>query len=152
MSSNNLTVSAGSTVRRSPSVLSKAPSESMSHRGRTSEMRSATSRWPLGNKARSRPRLYPTSTIGSSRTSLDDQSVWSPTASSTWSKYSFGKAHTQSSSWNTGAGSMSVESLGSGFGGEGGYSQSIGFANALSQAIIREEHAAGLTSPLGELE
>lgn len=142
-STHNLTVSAGNTIRRSPSVLSKAPSESASYRGRASEMRSATSRWPLGNKARSRPRIYPTSTIGSSRTSLEDQSVWSPAGSSTWSKYSLGKAHTQNSSFNvSGLGSMSVESFGS-FGGEGGsYSQSIGFANALSQAIIREEHAA----------
>ncbi|KAF2093186.1 hypothetical protein NA57DRAFT_48817 [Rhizodiscina lignyota] len=142
---NNLTVVNSSTLRRSPSVLSKTPSETISYRGRPSEMRSATSRWPIGNKARSRPRLYPmtTNTVGSSRTSLDDQSVWSPAASSTWSKYSFGKAQTQSSSWvaSFGAGSVSVESLGSGFAGEG-YSQSIGFANALSQAITREEHVA----------
>lgn len=143
-SSNNLSVSTGTNLRRSPSVLSKAPSETVSFRGRSSEMRSQTSRWPGGNKARSRPRLYPTSTIGSSRTSLDEQSVWSPAASSTWSKYSFGKSMhgTNPSSWNTGTGSMSVESFGSGYPGDGGYSQSIGFANALSQAIIREEHAA----------
>lgn len=142
-SSNNLTVSGASNLRRSPSVLSKAPSDTISYRGRSSELRGPTSRWPGGNKNRSRPRLYPPSTMASSRTSLDDTSVWSPAGSSTWSKYSLSKSQTQPSSWNTGAGSMSVESFGSGYAGEG-YSQSIGFANALSQAIIREEHAAGL--------
>ncbi|KAF2814903.1 uncharacterized protein BDZ99DRAFT_434845 [Mytilinidion resinicola] len=124
-SSNNLSVS--SMLRRTPSVLSKAPSDSTSYRGRSqTDFRSVAARW--NTKTRSRPRLYPTSTIGSSRTSLDDQSVWSPAGSSTWSKYSFGKTQT----------SMSMESLGSHFA-RGDYQQSIGFANALSQAIIREE-------------
>lgn len=149
--SNNLTVSSAGGLRRSPSVLSKAPSDTTSYRGRPAEFRSATSRWPVGGKTRSRPRLYPPSTMGSSRTSLDDQSMRSPAASSTWSKYSLGKSHTQPSSWNTGAGSMSVESFGSGYHGDG-YSQSIGFANALSQAIIREEHAAGLNAGNEDLE
>lgn len=114
-------------LRRTPSVLSKTPSENASFRGRTVEFRSATSRWVP--KTRSRPRLYPASTVGSSRTSLDDQSVWSPAGSSTWSKYSLGKTQT----------SMSVDSFGSHFGVTNPYQQSIGFANALSQAIIREE-------------
>ncbi|KAK6608140.1 PH and SEC7 domain-containing protein C11E3.11c [Botrytis cinerea] len=120
-------------LRRSPSVLSKAPSESPSYlRGRTAETVRTNGKW--SNKTRSRPRLYPNSGMGSSRTSLDDQSsMWSPSvSSSTWSKYSLGK-HT----------SMSVDSLGSAF--QGDYQQSIGFANALSQAIIREEtvHSSG---------
>lgn len=126
-SSNNLSVSG--MLRRTPSVLSKAPSESMSYRGRSqNDFRSVGNRWV--SKTRSRPRLYPSSTVASSRTSLDDGSVFSPAGSSTWSRYSIGKTGT----------SMSMESLGSHFA-HGGYQQAIGFANALSQAIIREEGA-----------
>ncbi|CAI6339083.1 unnamed protein product [Periconia digitata] len=124
-SSNSLSVSG--MLRRTPSVLSKAGSESTNHRGRSqNDFRSAGKSW--NSKTRSRPRLYPSSTVASSRTSLDDQSVWSPTGSSTWSRYSYGKTGT----------SMSMESLGSHFA-KGDYQQAIGFANALSQAIIREE-------------
>ncbi|ESZ96201.1 hypothetical protein SBOR_3422 [Sclerotinia borealis F-4128] len=126
-SSSTLSVFTNGMLRRTPSVLSKAPSESPSYlRGRTAETVRSNGKW--SNKTRSRPRLYPNSGLGSSRTSLDDQSsMWSPSvSSSTWSKYSLGK-HT----------SMSVDSLGSAF--QGDYQQSIGFANALSQAIIREE-------------
>ncbi|OMP85889.1 PH and SEC7 domain-containing protein C11E3.11c [Diplodia seriata] len=122
-SSNNLSVAG--VLRRTPSVLSKAPSDTTSYRGRHSEFRSATARW--NSKTRSRPKLYPNSTIGSSRTSLDDQSVFSPAGSSKWSTYSMGKTGT----------SMSVDSLGTHFAAPD-YQQSIGFANALSQAIIRE--------------
>ncbi|KAA8566460.1 hypothetical protein EYC84_009023 [Monilinia fructicola] len=132
-SSNTLSVFTNGMLRRSPSVLSKAPSESASYlRGRTAETVRTNGKW--SNKTRSRPRLYPNSGLGSSRTSLDDQSsMWSPSvSSSTWSKYSLGKQT-----------SMSVDSLGSVF--QGDYQQSIGFANALSQAIIREEtvHSSG---------
>lgn len=123
-SNGSLSVMA-SALRRSPSVLSKAPSESVSFRGRPGEMRSATARFT--SKSRTRPRLYPSSTVGSSRTSLDDQSMWSP-AASTWTKYSLGKTQT----------SFSVESLGS-WGRGTGYTQAIGFANAINQAMIREE-------------
>ncbi|KAI9822466.1 MAG: hypothetical protein M1827_000185 [Pycnora praestabilis] len=131
--SSSLSVLTGNMLRRTPSTLSKAPSETLSYRGRPADHRFGTGRW--SSKTRSRPRLYPHSAVGSSRTSLDDQSsVWSPSVSSTWSKYSFGKTQT----------SMSVESFGSNFP-QGDYKQSIGFANALSQAIIREE-AAG-TNP-----
>ncbi|KAB2576337.1 SEC7-like protein [Lasiodiplodia theobromae] len=122
-SSNNLSVTG--VLRRTPSVLSKAPSDTTSYRGRHSEFRAATARW--NSKTRSRPKLYPNSTIGSSRTSLDDQSVFSPAGSSKWSTYSMGKTGT----------SMSVDSLGTHFS-PPDYQQSIGFANALSQAIIRE--------------
>jgi len=129
-STNSLSLFANGMLRRSPSVLSKTPSESQSYqRGRTAEtVRVGNGKW--GNKNRSRPRLYPGSGIGSSRTSLDDQSsMWSPSvSSSTWSKYSLGKTQT----------SMSVDSFGSNWP-SGDYQQSIGFANALSQAIIREE-------------
>lgn len=128
-SSNSLSVFTNGMLRRTPSVLSKAPSESQSFvRGRTAETVRGNGKW--ASKNRSRPRLYPGSGMGSSRTSLDDQSsMWSPSvSSSTWSKYSLGKTQT----------SMSVDSLGSGFP-SGDYQQSIGFANALSQAIIREE-------------
>ncbi|CAG8950787.1 hypothetical protein HYFRA_00003002 [Hymenoscyphus fraxineus] len=125
-SSHSLSVFGTNVLRRTPSVLSKAPSETHSYaRGRTADtVRGGTGKW--NNKNRSRPRLHP----GSSRTSLDDQSsMWSPSASSsTWSKYSLGKTQT----------SMSVDSLSSNW--QADYQQSIGFANALSQAIIREEH------------
>ena len=122
----------GSMLRRTPSMLSKAGSEHLSFRGRASEQRFGTGRWT--SKSRQRPRLYPASTVGSSRTSLDEQqsSIWSPAASSTWSKNSFGRTQT----------SFSVDSFGSSFP-DRGYQQSIGFANALSQAIIREEAATG---------
>ncbi|KAF2704262.1 hypothetical protein K504DRAFT_390429 [Pleomassaria siparia CBS 279.74] len=132
-SSNNLSVSG--MLRRTPSVLSKAPSENMSYRGRShNDFRSVGNRWV--SKTRSRPRLYPTSTVASSRTSLDDTSVWSPAGSSSWSRYSYGKTQT----------SMSMDSLGSHFA-HGDYQQAIGFANALSQAIIREE---GIAVPTNE--
>jgi hypothetical protein len=129
-STSTLSVFTNGMLRRTPSVLSKAPSETQSYpRGRTAEtVRVGNGKW--ANKNRSRPRLYPNSGMGSSRTSLDDQSsMWSPSvSSSTWSKYSLGKTHT----------SMSVDSLGSSWP-SADYQQSIGFANALSQAIIREE-------------
>lgn len=121
-----------STLRRTGSVLSKAPSETLSYRGRRpSELQSMTMRWH--SKNRSKPKLYPASTLASSRTSFDDgPDVWSPAASSTWSKYSMNKTTT----------TMSVDSLGTYNGGvPESYKQSIGFANALSQAIIREENA-----------
>ncbi|KAF2630001.1 Sec7 domain-containing protein [Macroventuria anomochaeta] len=124
-SSNNLSVAG--MLRRTPSVLSKAPSDTTSYRGRPqADFRSVGARW--ASKNRSKQRLYPASTVASSRTSLDDTSVWTPAGSSTWSRYSYGKTGT----------SMSVDSLGSHFA-AGDYQQAIGFANALSQAIIREE-------------
>lgn len=124
---NSLSAMTGNMLRRTPSMLSKAGSEHLSYRGRPLEHRLGTGRWT--SKTRSRPRIYPASTVGSSRTSLEDQSsMWSPSVSSTWSKYSLGKTQT----------SMSMDSFGS-FLPQGDYQNSIGFANALSQAIIREE-------------
>ncbi|KAF3479887.1 uncharacterized protein GIQ15_06863 [Arthroderma uncinatum] len=113
-------------LRRTPSTISRAGTGDI-YRGRGAENRLNTARW--SSKPRSRPRLYPPSAMGSSRTSLDDQSsVWSPSGSSTWSKNSLGKTLT----------SLSVDSLGSEYP-RGDYQQSIGFANALSHAIIRED-------------
>ncbi|EZF70417.1 hypothetical protein H105_07231 [Trichophyton soudanense CBS 452.61] len=113
-------------LRRTPSTISRTGAGE-TYRGRGAENRLNAARW--SSKARSRPRLYPPSAMGSSRTSLDDQSfVWSPSGSSTWSKNSLGKTLT----------SMSVDSLGSEYP-RGDYQQSIGFANALSHAIIRED-------------
>ena len=124
MSSNLLTMT-GHALRRTPSTLSKSTSEHP--RGRAEDHRSTTSRWT--SKTRSRPRLYPRSTMGSSRTSLDEQSSgWSPAISSTWSKASLNKTLT----------SMSVDSFGSDVL-RGEYQQSVGFANALSQAFMRED-------------
>ncbi|KAL4919106.1 hypothetical protein BDW62DRAFT_217189 [Aspergillus aurantiobrunneus] len=119
-------------LRRSPSTVSKSGSD-IFPRGRSAESRFGTARW--SSKPRSRARLYPPSTLGSSRTSLDDQSsLWSPSGSSTWSKYSLGKLT-----------SASVDSFGSGYP-HADYQQSIGFANALSQAIIREDSAHSIAS------
>ncbi|KAH9905653.1 hypothetical protein F4778DRAFT_727043 [Xylariomycetidae sp. FL2044] len=120
-----------SMLKRTPSVLSKAPSEGASIRGRINDpSRNNGGRW--NSKSRSRPRLP--NGFSSSRTSFDDgNSVWSPTVSSaTWSRYSLGRTQT----------SMSVDSFGSGYP-HGDYQQSIGFANALSQAIIREDQPLG---------
>lgn len=133
MSSNNFLGPSYSTLRRSPSTISKSGSD-IFPRGRSADSRHAAARW--SSKPRSRAgRLYPPSMMGSSRTSLDDQSsAWSPTASSTWSKYSLGKFT-----------SASVDSFGSEYP-RGEYQQSIGFANALSQAIIREDSATSVYS------
>ena len=128
-------------LKRSPSVLSKTPSEGMaSSRGRMPEtVRAGNSRF---SKSRSRHRPFGGTGFSSSRTSFDDgNSIWSPTESSaTWSRYSLGRTHT----------SMSVDSFGSGYP-RGDYQQSIGFANALSQAIIREDqHPMNSTAALSE--
>lgn len=133
MNSNNFLGPSTSILRRSPSTISKSGSD-IFPRGRSADSRYGAARW--SSKPRSRgARLYPASIMGSSRTSLDDQSsVWSPTASSTWSKYSLGKFT-----------SASVDSFGSEFP-RGEYQQSIGFANALSQAIIREDSATSVYS------
>ncbi|PLB51729.1 hypothetical protein P170DRAFT_461882 [Aspergillus steynii IBT 23096] len=131
-SSNNLLGPNPGGLRRSPSTVSKSGSD-IYPRGRSADSRYGTARW--SSKPRSRARLYPPSAMGSSRTSLDDQSsLWSPSASSTWSKYSLGKLT-----------SASVDSFGSDYM-RGDYQQSIGFANALSQAIIREDYAHSIAS------
>ncbi|KAI9894268.1 MAG: hypothetical protein M1814_004122 [Vezdaea aestivalis] len=124
---HNLLGATNSSFRRTPSVLSKTPSEAASFRGRPESSRLTTGRW--SSKTRSRPRIAPISNaFASSRTSLDEQStIWSPSASSIWSRNSFGRTQT----------SMSIDSYGSAKHTE--FHQSIGFANALSQAIIREE-------------
>ncbi|KAK4240721.1 hypothetical protein C8A03DRAFT_41738 [Achaetomium macrosporum] len=118
-------------LKRTPSVLSKAPSEGVaSTRGRVSDVaKPNSSRWT--SKSRSRHRGFNTG-FSSSRTSFEDgNSVWTPTDSSaTWSKLSLGRTHT----------SMSMDSFGSSYP-RGDFQQSIGFANALSQAIIREDSA-----------
>ncbi|KAE8348300.1 hypothetical protein BDV28DRAFT_98462 [Aspergillus coremiiformis] len=125
--SNHLLSPNPSGLRRSPSTVSRSGSD-IYPRGRSADSRYGTARW--SSKTRSRARLYPPSAMGSSRTSLDEQSsFWSPSASSTWSKQSLGKLT-----------SVSVDSFGSDYI-RGDYQQSIGFANALSQAIIREDTA-----------
>ncbi|KAL1956552.1 hypothetical protein VTO42DRAFT_7023 [Malbranchea cinnamomea] len=131
--STNILGITGHLLRRTPSSLSRG-SDVIPPRGRPTDYRHTTGRW--ATKQRSRARLYPTSTMASSRTSLDDQSsIFSPTASSTWSKYSLGKTLT----------SVSVDSFGSEYP-RGGYQQSIGFANALSHAIIREDSASVMSA------
>ncbi|KAF2966113.1 hypothetical protein GQX73_g7460 [Xylaria multiplex] len=124
-----------SRLKRSPSVLSKAPSESQaSLRGRINDTaRSQAGRW--SSKSRSRPRLG--NGFSSSRTSFEDEaSIWSPaTSSATWSRNSLGRTQP----------SMSIDSFGSAYP-NGDYQQSIGFANALSQAIIRDDYPVGNSS------
>lgn len=125
-----------SMLKRSPSVLSKAASENPSTRGRGPDsVRASNPRWT--SKSRSRPRGFGSAGVSSSRTSFDDgQSMWSPVDSvATWSRASLGRTHT----------SMSMDSFGSRFP-RGDYQQSIGFANALSQAIIREDPRASCQS------
>lgn len=132
--SNSLSAMTNSMLRRTPSMLSKAGSENISYtRGRQgSDQRLGTGRWQ--SKNRSRPRIYAASTsatvASSRRSSVDEQSsVTSPSVTSAWSKFSsFGKTQT----------TVSIDSLASKCP-QGDYQQSIGFANALSQAIIREE-------------
>jgi hypothetical protein len=125
-SNRNLSVvDLNGSVRRSGSIISKAPSDNMSYRSK-GDLRSMTMRWQ-GRGNRPRPKVYPASTIGSSRTSFDDGSgFWSPAQSS---KYSFNKTLTSAS-------------VGS-FGYADPFKHSIGFANALSEAIIREENTGG---------
>lgn len=120
-------------LKRSGSVVSKAPSDNMSYRSKPG-FRTMTMGWQ-GRHNRSRPKLYPSSTLGSSRTSLEG-SMSSPAPSSVWTKNSIAKTLT----------SASVGSLGQHFSPPtvSDYKHSIGFANALSQAIIREE-AVGST-------
>ena len=129
-STTSLSAATGSFLRRTPSMLSKTGSETQSNsRGRAPDSRLGTGRWQ--SKNRSRPRLYPSSTVGSSRRSSFDEhsSVTTPSVTSAWSKFSsLGKTQT----------TMSTDSFASSFP-YVDYQQSIGFANALSQAIIREE-------------
>lgn len=136
--SNGLLSISGNMLRRSPSTMSKAASEHS--RGRAADHRLGTGRWVP--KARSRPPLHAVSTVGSTRTSMDEaSSAWSPSISSTWSKASLGKTLT----------SMSVDSLGS-EGLHGNYQKSIGFANALSQAIIREDTSGTFSNTDGGMK
>lgn len=124
-------------LKRSPSSLSKAASEGTSMRGRVAEsMRTGNTRW--SSKSRSRPRGFGSATLSSSRTSFDDgQSMWSPVDSAaTWSRGSLGRTQ----------GSLSMDSFGSQFSRGEGFQQSMGFANALSQAIIREDPMGSSTS------
>lgn len=120
-------------LKRSPSVISKSPSEGgTSSRGRNADgSRATSSRWT--SKSRSRPGLGRNG-MTSSRTSFDDDSsIWSPAMSSAaWSRYSLGRTQ----------GTMSQDSFASSMP-RGDYQQSIGFANALSQAMWRDEDANG---------
>lgn len=130
-SDRNLSVANVGRLQRTGSVVSKAPSDNMSYRSKPG-FRTMTMNWQNRNN-RSRPKLYPASTVGSSRTSFDDgNSVFSPTNSSNWSKNSFSRTLTSASVNSLGYHVSPVAS---------DYKHSIGFANALSQAIIREESA-----------
>ena len=130
--SDKLSVRPANGLKRTPSTVSKALAESNGGppRGR-SELQRLGSHGRWASKTRARPRPYPSSTVASSRTSLDDRSsIWTPTNPSAWSKYSLNKTQT----------STSVASVGSQTG-PAAYRQSIGFANALGQVMIREDDA-----------
>ncbi|KXT16037.1 hypothetical protein AC579_7098 [Pseudocercospora musae] len=143
MSGRNLSVvDLTNGLKRTGSVVSRTPSDNMSYRSK-GDFRSMTARWQ-GRANRSRPKIYPASTVGSSRTSFDDGSgFWSPAMSS---KYSFSKTLT----------SASVGSFQTPFSPMESFKHSMGFANALSQAIIREETNGGdsetFSMPRGLLE
>lgn len=128
---NNNLLSLGG-LRRTPSVLSKAQSEN--GRNRYGDSKSLGSKW--NNKGRARQRIGSTPGFASSKNSLEDQSsAWSPGVSSTWSKASLGKTLT----------SMSVDSFATSNGASNEYQVSIGFASALSNAIIREDQIESQT-------
>lgn len=110
-------VLAAPVLRRTGSVISKAPSESFSYRGWKEN--SQSNRWY--GKARSRGK-------GSAASFNDGDSMMSPAGTSMWSKVSMGRTGT----------TMSTES----FGVYSDFKPSVGFSNALSQAIIREEGAS----------
>jgi len=128
-------LSVAGNLKRTGSIISKAPSDAASYRSKAAGLRGLSLGWQSRN-ARTRPKMYPASTIGSSRTSFDDNSsLYSPAQSSTWSKNSYARTLT----------STSVGSLGYHLSpGDAAYKHSIGFANALSQAIIREEGAGNV--------
>lgn len=122
-------LSVGSALRRTGSVLSKTTSDGPRGRPEGHSM-GASSRFASRNRTKNR--LHPASTFGSSRTASRtslEENMWSPSGSSTWSKSMY---QTQTT--------MSTDSIGSRFTfADERYQQSIGFANALSHAIIREE-------------
>lgn len=127
MPSQNLSASTLG-LKRSGSTVSKAKSDAMS--GKTKGLRSLTLGWQ-GRYNRPRPPVFSTATMSSSRTSFDDNnSLWSPAQSSTWSKNSMGKTLTSTSMNSLAASYMTTDRE---------FKHSIGFANALSHAIIREE-------------
>ena len=144
----NLSVANLGGLKRSNSIVSKAQSDAAaSFRGLRNMTMGFQSKYN-----RSRPKVYPSSTI-SSRTSFDGDSVWSPVQSSTWSKNSFSRTLTSASMQSLGQHLTPIT---------GDFKHSIGFANALSQAIIREENdfaqaaadnqSASLSVPRGLLE
>lgn len=117
-------------LRRNPSTISKSGSDTFA-RTRSADSRYGGARWSA--KPRVRGRVYP------SRTSIDDQSAfWNASTSSTWSKHSLGKYT-----------SPSADSIGSEYP-RGEYQQSVGFANALSQAIVRGDSHSIVSSEISE--
>jgi len=114
-------------IRRAGSIKSMAPSE-LSVRSRKTDMHSMSSRW---GRSKMRNRLYGAPSMASSRSSLDDgsSSIFTPAGSSAWSKLSLGKSLTTASS----------ASFGDQFGVDNEFPQTIGFANALSHTMARED-------------
>ena len=119
---------ASNMLRRTPSMLSKAGSDHQASRPRPAEnsSRFGTTRWNPKNRPRPRLNGVTTGNGPSGRSSFDDTSsaMPSPSGNSTWTKHSVNRTQT------------SMESLATA---PPDSKPSIGFANALSQAIIREE-------------
>ena len=122
-SSQNLPLPRAGILKRSPSMISRAVSENPP----AARNRLSTHAWQA--KGLSRPRPPPINTRGTSaRSSFDAQSS-PPSPSSVWSKVSnFGKTQTTMSSYSLASSAPRPD-----------YQQAIGFANALSHAIIKEE-------------
>lgn len=66
-------LSVAGNLKRTGSIISKAPSDAASYRSKAAGLRGLSLGWQSRN-ARTRPKMYPASTIGSSRTSFDDNS------------------------------------------------------------------------------
>ena len=121
---------AGNMLRRTPSLLSKANSENQVTRARQGDnaQRFGTARWTAKNRPRPRLNNAVSASGPSGRSSFDNDSsaMPSPSGNSTWTKHSINRT----------ANSISVESFATT---HTESKPSIGFTNALSQAIIREE-------------
>ncbi|KAI5309596.1 hypothetical protein KEM55_002868 [Ascosphaera atra] len=125
---------------RSPSTLSKTGIDNVTRSVRGTDGPTArgaqNSMW--GSKGRSKPRLYPPVSMNN-RTSMEDQSLWSPGQNSnTWgSKYSLGK---------TTLNSPSLDSVDSGYPQStmsSDYQPAVGFANALGHAMAKDGNNDG---------
>ncbi|KAI5304527.1 hypothetical protein KEM56_006402 [Ascosphaera pollenicola] len=134
-------------LRRSPSAMGRSCSDSMGRGSRGNDTASnrmgASNRW--GGKSRSRPRLYPPVSMNN-RTSIEDQGLWSPafTSAVRGSKHSLGKMTLSSPSLESVDSDYPMSAMGS------DYQQAVGFANALGNAIAKDDGFEGADTDDGE--